>query len=116
MLILSRHVNEKVVVGNPPNQITVMVVDIRGDKVRLGFDAPADVPVHRGEVRAAIDRGELQNLGWANSWLETPGTVERCRAAGHQVSSENADPTNHGYCTVVKCEQCRYSYRVDSSD
>jgi carbon storage regulator len=51
MLVLSRRINESVVIGN---DITVTVVDVRGDKVRLGILAPRDVPVHRQEVYEAI--------------------------------------------------------------
>lgn len=54
MLVLSRKDSETVVIDN---KITVVVVEIRGDKVRLGFDAPQNVSVHRGEVQAAINRG-----------------------------------------------------------
>ena len=53
MLVLSRHRDECVVIGN---NIIVRVVDIRGDKVRLGIEAPSDVPVHRQEVWEAIQR------------------------------------------------------------
>lgn len=53
MLILSRHKNEQVIVGD---DIVVTVVDIRGDKVRLGFDAPKEVSVHRREVYDAIKK------------------------------------------------------------
>jgi carbon storage regulator len=47
MLVLSRKKNEAIVINN---DITVTVVEIRGDKVRLGIVAPKDVPVHRQEV------------------------------------------------------------------
>lgn len=53
MLVLSRHKNESVFIGDG---IEVVVVEIRGDKVRLGFSAPKDVPVHRAEVYHAIKR------------------------------------------------------------
>lgn len=56
MLVLSRHQNETIVIGDGPNAVRVMVVDIRGDKVRLGIEAPRDVPVHREEVYNAIHR------------------------------------------------------------
>lgn len=52
MLVLSRKRNESLFIG----EIEVVVVDIRGDKVRLGVVAPADVPVHRREVKEAIER------------------------------------------------------------
>ena len=51
MLVLSRRKNESIVINN---DITVTVVEIRGDKVRLGIVAPKEVPVHRQEVFDAI--------------------------------------------------------------
>ena len=55
MLVLSRKKNESIVINN---DITIVVVDIRGDKVRLGVDAPKEVPVHRQEVFNEIQRNE----------------------------------------------------------
>ena len=55
MLVLSRKKDEKIVIGD---NITLMVIEIRGDKVRLGIDAPRDVTVHREEVYDAIKREE----------------------------------------------------------
>ncbi|HEX3726771.1 MAG TPA: carbon storage regulator CsrA [Pirellulales bacterium] len=56
MLVLSRKKNESIVINN---DITIVVVEIRGDKVRLGVEAPKEVPVHRREVFDAIRRSEL---------------------------------------------------------
>ena len=53
MLVLSRKKDEKIIIGD---KITVMVIEIRGDKVRLGIDAPRDITVHREEVYEAIQR------------------------------------------------------------
>ena len=53
MLVLSRKKNESIVINN---DITIVVVEIRGDKVRLGVDAPKEIPVHRREVYDAIQR------------------------------------------------------------
>lgn len=53
VLVLSRKKNESICINN---DITLVVVEIRGDKVRLGIDAPKDVPVHRREVWEAIRR------------------------------------------------------------
>ena len=55
MLVLSRKKNESIVINN---DITIVVVEIRGDKVRLGIEAPREVPVHRQEVYDAIKRCE----------------------------------------------------------
>jgi carbon storage regulator len=51
MLVLSRKKNESIVINN---DITITIVEIRGDKVRLGIVAPKDVSVHRQEVWEAI--------------------------------------------------------------
>jgi carbon storage regulator len=56
MLVLSRKKNESIVINN---DITIVVVEIRGDKVRLGVEAPKEVPVHRREVYDAIHRNEV---------------------------------------------------------
>ncbi len=53
MLVLSRQRDESIVIGE---NVIITVVDIRGDKVRLGIDAPSEVPVHRREVYDAIQR------------------------------------------------------------
>ncbi len=55
MLVLSRKKNESIVIND---DITIVVVEIRGDKVRLGVEAPKEVPVHRKEVYDAIKRAE----------------------------------------------------------
>lgn len=58
MLVLSRKKNESIVINN---DITIVVVEIRGDKVRLGVEAPKEVPVHRREVYDAIHRAGGSN-------------------------------------------------------
>ena len=57
MLVLSRKKDEKIVIGD---NITIMVIEIRGDKVRLGIEAPREVTVHRQEVYEAIQREREQ--------------------------------------------------------
>lgn len=52
MLVLSRKKNESIVIND---DITIVVVEIRGDKVRLGVEAPSEIPVHRREVQDKID-------------------------------------------------------------
>lgn len=51
MLVLSRKKNESIVIDE---NITITVVEVRGDKVRLGIQAPREVPIHRSEVHEAI--------------------------------------------------------------
>ena len=57
MLVLSRHRDESIIIGD---NIVITIVDIRGDKVRLGIDAPTEIPVHRQEVYDAIQREKEQ--------------------------------------------------------
>ena len=61
MLVLSRKKNESIIIND---NITVTVIEIRGDKVRLGIEAPKDVTVHRREVYDAIQsQGKSRDLG-----------------------------------------------------
>jgi carbon storage regulator len=68
MLVLSRKKNESIVINN---DITVTVVEIRGDKVRLGIVAPKEVPVHRQEVYDAIHGKDSASAGGADKPVET---------------------------------------------
>ncbi|MEL6898050.1 MAG: carbon storage regulator CsrA [Planctomycetota bacterium] len=63
MLVLSRKKNESLIINE---DIRIVVVEIRGDKVRLGIDAPQDVPVHRKEVYDAIRRSVEDTNASAN--------------------------------------------------
>lgn len=63
MLVLSRKSNESIVINN---NIKVTVVEIRGDKVRLGIEAPKNIPVHREEIF-----NQINGLG-----TETPSPTE----------------------------------------
>ena len=58
MLVLSRKRDEQIVIGD---DIVIMVLEIRGDKVRLGIQAPADVPVHRQEVFEKLQLEKTQD-------------------------------------------------------
>jgi len=60
MLVLSRKKDEKIIIGD---KITIMVIEIRGDKVRLGIDAPKDITVHRQEVYEAIKKEHEEGRG-----------------------------------------------------
>ena len=53
MLVLSRQRDESIIIGD---NVVITVVDVRGDKVRLGIEAPIEIPVHRREVYEAIQR------------------------------------------------------------
>jgi carbon storage regulator len=65
VLVLSRKVDEKLLIGDC---IEILVVEVRGDKVRLGITAPRQVPVHRHEV--------LQRIAAAQAARAAPEPVE----------------------------------------
>jgi len=57
MLVLSRQRDQSIIIGD---DVVVTIVDVRGDKVRLGIEAPTEIPVHRREVYEAIQRENLR--------------------------------------------------------
>ena len=70
MLVLSRKKNEAIVIGDEETLgfvIEVIVIEIRGDKVRLGIEAPKQVPVHRQEVFDAIMRSVQESVDVNNA-------------------------------------------------
>ena len=60
MLILTRRVGETVMIGN---EVTVTVLGVKGNQVRIGVNAPKDVAVHREEIYDRIKREEEGDLG-----------------------------------------------------
>jgi carbon storage regulator len=57
MLVLSRQKDESIMIGD---EVEITIVDVRGDKVRLGITAPKQIPVHRREIYDAIQREKAQ--------------------------------------------------------
>ena len=57
MLVLSRRRGESIVIPLAEGDVTITVLEVRGDRVRLGIDAPRDVPIHRRETLASIRAG-----------------------------------------------------------
>lgn len=61
MLVLSRKLNEQIFITSPQGtRVALVVVEVRGDKVRLGITAPLDWTVHREEVQKVVDQGRNQ--------------------------------------------------------
>jgi carbon storage regulator len=60
MLVLTRKSNQSIMIGD---DVEVTVLSVMGDKVRIGIQAPGDVPVFRTEIYLEIRRGEGQGLG-----------------------------------------------------
>ena len=74
MLVLSRKKNERIVIGE---NVVITVVEFRGDRVRLGIEAPQEVPIHRSEVHAAIRQEQSeQNNDVSKSSAEEVSTHE----------------------------------------
>jgi carbon storage regulator len=59
MLVLSRQKDESIMIGD---EVEITIVDVRGDKVRLGITAPKHIPVHRREIYDAIQREKAQGV------------------------------------------------------
>ncbi len=76
MLVLSRQRDESIIIGD---NVQITVVDIRGDKVRLGIEAPAEISVHRKEVFDAIQRENRKAAGLSAD--EVPAAVPAKRSA-----------------------------------
>lgn len=60
MLVLSRKKDESIMIGD---EVEITIVDVRGNKVRLGITAPKNIPVHRREIYDAIQREKTQKEG-----------------------------------------------------
>jgi carbon storage regulator len=71
MLVLSRQRDETIMIGD---EVEITVVDIRGDKVRLGINAPRTISVHRKEVYEAIQR---ENTAAANVQIDDLGRLDQ---------------------------------------
>lgn len=69
MLVLSRKKDQSILIGD---SIVVTIVDLKGDKVKIGIDAPRDITVHRQEVRDSILRETVN--------LQDSGSEESCHA------------------------------------
>lgn len=76
MLVLSRKKNEEIVIND---NITIVVIEIRGDKVRLGIEAPKETPVYRREVFDAIRR---EAASQANASPETSSPEDDSQTQG----------------------------------
>jgi carbon storage regulator len=81
MLVLSRQKNEAIMIGD---DVEITVVDIRGDRVRLGISAPHDIPVHRKEVYESIrrenieaSRSQVKDLSQLDTLLGGPAREEK---------------------------------------
>ncbi|MBC8468622.1 MAG: carbon storage regulator CsrA [Planctomycetes bacterium] len=73
MLVLSRQRDESIMIGD---DVEIIIVDVRGDKVRLGITAPKEIPVHRREIYDAIQREKGLKKEPQSEHPEKPQTPE----------------------------------------
>ncbi len=73
MLVLSRQRDESIMIGD---DVEIIIVDVRGDKVRLGITAPKSIPVHRREIYDAIQREKSQKKEEQQQEQEKPQTSQ----------------------------------------
>lgn len=86
MLVLSRKTNQRIVIAD---NVELVVVAISGRRVKLGFNAPADVPIHREEVRHRIE--SERSVKWNNDLLSTCVTPEVGQAEPDNPLKSNKD-------------------------
>jgi len=93
MLVLSRQRDETIMIGD---DVEITVVDIRGDKVRLGISAPRNIQVHRKEVYEAIRRENQQAAGLTPSDMSDVVDTDRNKRKEDQGGANRSHGTNKG--------------------
>lgn len=86
MLVLSRRVGESIVIGN---EVTVTVLEVRGDQIRVGIDAPRSIQVHREEVFREL---EAENTSAATAATRTQKLVARMPRAASPPGTARPRP------------------------
>ena len=90
MLVLSRQKNEAIMIGD---DVEVIIVDIRGDRVRLGITAPQKIPVHRKEVYEAIRR---ENIEASRAKVEDLSQIDRLLTGAAEPPQEKDERAEGG--------------------
>jgi carbon storage regulator len=81
MLVLSRQRDESIMIGD---DVEIIIVDVRGDKVRLGITAPKNIPVHRREIYDAIQREKTESKESDNHPEKEPQAKKQDKPEEHQ--------------------------------
>jgi len=103
MLVLSRQKDETVMIGD---DVEVAVVDIRGDKVRLGITAPPHIPVHRKEVYDAIKRENRAAARVKPDDLKDVDVPKRKPKGRAEVPEKGKPSDNNKTHEKVNCNGC----------
>ena len=86
MLVLSREKDESIMIGD---NVEITIVDVRGNKVRLGINAPREVAVHRKEIYLAIQK-EKQQGGADTTHVHKDGNGDVNSDKNHSVNKAKA--------------------------
>src|SRR3954471_23392046 len=89
MLVLTRKKGERVMIGD---DIVITIIDIRGDGIRIGFDAPRGVPIQRAEVISAVSAANAEAAGIGASEGERPVALLRQPPPPAEPSSTKPSP------------------------
>ena len=89
MLVLSRHRDETIMIGD---EIEITVVDVKGDTVRLGINAPRSIPVHRKEIYLAIQQENIEAAKSDREGIERLGQLLGGAGLGGGAGSLNPKP------------------------
>jgi carbon storage regulator len=85
MLVLSRQRDESIMIGD---DVEITIVDVRGDKVRLGITAPKHIPVHRREIYDAIQREKAQKTEGEAQGTPGNGQTEKTEEPARKKSDK----------------------------
>jgi len=90
MLVLSRQRDESIMIGD---DVEIIIVDVRGDKVRLGITAPKNIPVHRREIYDAIQREKTDKKEAAKQPEKEPKAKEQEKSEQKQEQETSEQPS-----------------------
>ena len=90
MLVLSRQRDESIMIGD---DVEIIIVDVRGDKVRLGITAPKCIPVHRREIYDAIQREKTEKKEPQKQQEQEPQAKKEEKSGGQQEQETHQPPT-----------------------
>ena len=90
MLVLSRQRDESIMIGD---DVEIIIVDVRGDKVRLGITAPKSIPVHRREIYDAIQREKAEKKEPQKQQGQEPQAKKEEKTGEQQEQETHNQPT-----------------------
>ena len=90
MLVLSRQRDESIMIGD---DVEIIIVDVRGDKVRLGITAPKCIPVHRREIYDAIQREKAEKKELQKQQEQEPQAKKEEKSGQQQDQETHQQPT-----------------------